>query len=81
MHNSESLRYLKQENLGSARAYMICGLAALFYLYEFVLQVSPGVMTEPLMRDLSVDAAGLGDHVCVLLLRLCADADPGGYAV
>lgn len=38
----------------------ICGLAALFYLYEFILQVSPGVMTNELMHDLTLNAAGLG---------------------
>lgn len=39
---------------------IICSLAALFYLYEFVLQVAPGVMTQELMHDLAMDAAGLG---------------------
>ncbi|MFU8797343.1 MAG: MFS transporter [Gammaproteobacteria bacterium] len=40
--------------------YTICSLAALFYLYEFILQASPGVMTHELMRDLNLNAAGLG---------------------
>lgn len=40
--------------------YIICTLAALFYLYEFVLQVSPGVMTNQLMRDIGLNAASLG---------------------
>lgn len=39
--------------------YIICTLAAMFYLYEFVLQVSPSVMTSELMRDLQLNAAGL----------------------
>lgn len=39
---------------------IICMLAAMFYLYEFALQVSPGVMTNELMRDLQLNAAGLG---------------------
>ncbi len=43
-----------------SKAAVICGLAALFYLYEFILQVSPNVMTHDLMRDLHIDAAGLG---------------------
>jgi len=42
------------------RATLICGIAALFYLYEFVLQVSPSVMTGMLMLDLHTSAAGLG---------------------
>ncbi len=40
--------------------FIVCGLAAFFYLYEFILQVSPGVMTTALMRDFQVDAAVLG---------------------
>ena len=40
--------------------YLICFLAATFYLYEFVLQVSPSVMTQPMMRDFQIDAAGIG---------------------
>jgi MFS family permease len=32
----------------------------MFYLYEFILQVSPGVMTNELMHDLGLNAAGLG---------------------
>lgn len=44
----------------SWRAILVCLLAAFFYLYEFVLQVSPGVITEELMRDFQVDALGLG---------------------
>lgn len=40
--------------------YLICTLAAMFYLYEFVLQVSPAVMTNELMHDFKLNAAGLG---------------------
>lgn len=42
------------------KAVIICGIASLFYLYEFILQVSPNVMTHDLMHDLKIDAAGLG---------------------
>jgi sugar phosphate permease len=41
-------------------ASMICTLAATFSLYEFILQVSPAVMTGELMRDLNLNAASLG---------------------
>lgn len=37
--------------------YLICILASTFYLYEFVLQVSPSVMTTQLMRDFGIGAA------------------------
>ena len=39
---------------------IIYALAASFYLYEFMLQIAPAVMTHELMCDLRVDAAGLG---------------------
>jgi MFS family permease len=41
-------------------ASIICTLAAMFYMYEFILQVSPAVMTNELMRDLNLNAASLG---------------------
>jgi len=41
-------------------AIIIFILASGFYLYEFILQVSPSVMTHALMRDFNVSAAGLG---------------------
>ena len=41
-------------------AVIICVLASAFYMYEFTLQVSTGVMTNELMRDLNLNAASLG---------------------
>lgn len=41
-------------------AVIICVLASMFYMYEFTLQVSLGVMTNELMQDLSLNAASLG---------------------
>lgn len=41
-------------------ATLICSLAAMFYMYEFILQVSTAVMTNELMHDFSLNAAGLG---------------------
>lgn len=42
------------------RSTIVCSAACLFFLYEFVLQVSPSVMAFDLMRDFKVEAAGLG---------------------
>jgi MFS family permease len=39
--------------------YLICTLASMFYLYEFVLQVSPSVMTHQLMKDFGIGAVGV----------------------
>ena len=41
-------------------AYVVCGLATMFYVYEFFLRVMPSAMTRQLMHDFSIDAAGLG---------------------
>ena len=41
-------------------AYFIFFLAASFYLYEFILQVAPSVMAEPMMQTFKVSAEGFG---------------------
>lgn len=41
-------------------AWFVCGLAACFYIYAFVLEVSPGIMTSELMRDLKTNSIGIG---------------------
>lgn len=43
-----------------AQPYLICGLAVLFYLYDYVIQVSPSVMTHQLRHDFSINATGMG---------------------
>jgi len=56
-------RKTDNNNLGSPnlfKASIICLLSASFFVYEFFIQVSPGVMTNDLMRDLQVGAGGLG---------------------
>jgi len=40
--------------------FIIVGLASLFYLYDYFIQVSPSVMTEQLMQSFSIGAARLG---------------------
>ena len=42
------------------KASIICLLSAAFFVYEFFIQISPGVMTNELMRDLQIGAGGLG---------------------
>ncbi|MES2141345.1 MAG: MFS transporter [Pseudomonadota bacterium] len=41
-------------------AAIICILASAFYMYEFILQVSPAVMTRELIHDLGLNAVSLG---------------------
>jgi sugar phosphate permease len=40
--------------------WAICGLAALFYCYEFVLRVAPGIVAHEIMRDYQIGAAEFG---------------------
>lgn len=40
--------------------WLVCTLAALFYCYEFLLRIQPGVMVPELMQNFSISAEGLG---------------------
>jgi MFS family permease len=48
----------KNSSLG--KAYFIFFLAASFYMYEFILQVAPSVMAEPMMKTFKISAEGFG---------------------
>lgn len=50
----------KDSFLSDVRAWFVWSFAGLFYLYQFILRNSPGVMTDDLMRDFSVEACSLG---------------------
>jgi MFS family permease len=43
------------------RGCIIWIFAVLFYFYEFMIQVSPGVMVHNLMKDFQISAGGLGN--------------------
>ena len=43
-----------------SKSWLIWGCAALFYGYQFMLRVSPGVMAEDLMAAFRLDACALG---------------------
>lgn len=51
---------MQDKKVTSIRPYIIFLLAALFYLYEYMLQIAPSVMTHELMTDLKIQSAGLG---------------------
>ncbi len=44
----------------SPRAWAVWLVAAIFYLYEYVLRASPSVMTEQLMQDFAITTTSLG---------------------
>lgn len=51
----------KNKNLiDSPKAWMMWSIGALFYFFQFILRVSPNVMTEELMSSFAVDACALG---------------------
>ena len=39
---------------------VICGLASLFYIYDYFVQVAPSIMTQELMGAFHIDAESLG---------------------
>jgi len=50
----------KLSSVPSYLPYIIVGLASLFYIYDYFIQVAPSVMTTQLMQTFSIGAAGLG---------------------
>lgn len=50
----------KKSKETSVSPMIIFVLAASFYLYEYILQVAPSVMAEPMMRAFHVSAKGFG---------------------
>lgn len=44
-------------------AWIVCGLGALFYCYEYLLRIAPSVMSRDLMGAYNLDAAGFGHLV------------------
>ena len=51
--------------LQKSLAFIICGFAGLFLVYEFILQVSPSVMTHELMRSFGINALTLGSAMAM----------------
>ena len=43
--------------------WIMCGLGALFYCYEYLLRMSPSVMTGKLMASFGISAGVLGNYV------------------
>ncbi len=64
-----------------ARAWFVWSFAALFYLYQFVLRNFPGVMTEDIMRDFSVDACALGVLTAFYLVSYSSLQIPVGLSM
>lgn len=63
------------------RAWLIWGAAAVFYLYEYILRISPGVMTQSLMRDFAITSSELGFMVSFYYYAYVSLQIPGGVIV
>jgi len=66
---SSALSKVKNQNIkdtnpeefsGSPQAWLILGCSLTFYLYEYILRASPGVITNELMTDFSISAGSVG---------------------
>jgi len=44
----------------SSRAWIVWAMAAIFYMYEYILRASPSVMTQALMQDFAITTTSLG---------------------
>lgn len=68
----------KNSGVKSFVPWMVWGLGCLFYFYECLLQVSPSVMSNELMRDFSVTSQTLGILSGVYFYSYAAMQLPGG---
>jgi sugar phosphate permease len=50
----------EEKNKTPLMPWIICGLGALYYCYEYLLRISPSVMTEELMRMYHLTATEIG---------------------
>ncbi len=64
-----------------ASAWLVWSFAGLFYLYQFILRNSPGVMIDDLMRDFSVGACALGGLVSFYLISYSSLQIPVGLGM
>lgn len=61
MQESLSVKSMTQtKRFVKVMPFVVCFLAAAFYLYEFILQASIAILTQDLMRDLQIHATGVG---------------------
>lgn len=63
---------------GTAKAWIVWGLGCVFYFYECLLQVSPSVMSNELMRDFAVTSQTLGILSGIYFYSYAAMQLPGG---
>ncbi len=72
---SESVANFRMQSI---MPWMVWGLGCLFYFYECLLQVSPSVMSNELMRDFSVTSQTLGILSGIYFYSYAVMQLPGG---
>lgn len=77
-HYNTPSKSKESTNTRSFMPWLVWGLGCLFYFYECLLQVSPGVMSNELMRDFSVTSQTLGVLSGVYFYSYAAMQLPGG---
>ncbi len=60
---------------------IICSLAALFYVYDYFIQVAPSVMVSDLMRDFNIGAGDLGVLSACFFYSYALMQAPAGWAL
>lgn len=66
---------------GSSKAWLIISCAWAFYLYEYIIRVSPSVMVNSLMHDFDVTSTSLGVLVSLYYLSYVSLQIPCGIIV
>ncbi|MDF1654460.1 MAG: MFS transporter [Coxiellaceae bacterium] len=69
---------IKQENGRVLLRSFMFFLAAFFVFYDILIQVSPGVLTKEIMRELNIGAAGLGALSGIYFWTYCGMQIPAG---
>ncbi len=73
-----SERPMEEFNNKSVLPWVVWGLGCLFYFYECLLQVSPSVMSNELMRDFAVTSQTLGILSGIYFYSYAVMQLPGG---
>ncbi|KTD48234.1 major facilitator superfamily (MFS) transporter [Legionella quinlivanii] len=77
-YGNEHLPITGKSALSFLKPWIVWGLGCLFYFYEWVLQVSPGVMSNELMRDFAVTSQTLGIMSGIYFYSYAIMQLPGG---
>lgn len=70
-----------KEKLGNCLPWIVWFLSGLFYMYESIVQVSPGVMVPDLMQVFSINSAALGGIIAFFFYSYAAMQIPVGVLV